>query len=1061
MLRVFHTAPLVLALIMMLLLSSLPPARLYSQPDSAPAAVPRPAQTTPPNRLYLPLMVSALGPPSLVIRNPLPNTVIGGTTQISAEALVPGSVTQVNFRIGERDLGTDSTPNDGFSAFVDASDLPAGTATISLIARGPAGERTQTVAVTIQPNPTTSATIGRTGGVLGTTSGATITIPPDALSSNTTVSIRERTQAEVTSEAGIVWDDIGVTFLGDVAISSEQPLNRPVGVSTQGFANRIQPGQAVVTYNLLPDQDGDGVGELVVASMAEVAPNGAIVSTSDPQLRVNSLRIGTAQAASTAWVQPSQAGLSAVPGALIEIDGAGLNASAVVGNEAIFRSTGSGQSVTMPLLVSTRRSTSSTQNVVAMVPFLPAGPATLTLRNPSSGLSSPSIALTISPPAALSKPAATIITEGLQTFTDALDRANAPISARLPDSTGASRSLAAINQFRSEVERMSANPTADEQQFLLQTATLFENSGLFAAVSANLLGPGGIAQSDPCSPATLVDVGQINALGWALLGAGVVALAFGGIPVFTAALMTSAGLHIVPITWWIQRECAQRPPNCPAQTVAIAAQASLATEVIVQQQQCEPPPPCAPSANGGGTPASRGIGGAPPPGGNGCGNATGGGGGGGGGGQAQIAQTNTNLAGRYIVRIFPQAGGRALSPFTGASDAGGYFFLPFIPEGEPFRAVAVDTVTGASRTFDGVGPATGDSVYMFFDFVGAEENRFPITFGDTVSDGVPSAGAGNIENAGAFDIYTFEAEPDREVRFELISRDDTLRFSRWKLVSPSGTEVFARTLGTTGIIALPEPGTYTLTVGDDSSGGTGTYSFQLIGIPLPDRFSIPLDSVVSNGVPGAGAGNIEQPFVKDYYTFTATAGQQVFIDRSNIGSGMSQIDWRLVDEVGTEIFRTCLGCTNPGVRTLTRGGTYTLTVGDNTDPATGTYSFRVLAIDAPEEFVIAIGDTVSDGVPAAGAGNIESPGGRDVYTFTATAGQQVRIERISVGTGMSQIDWRLVDAEGNVVFSTCLGCSQPEVRTLTLGGIYTLTVGDNNDPATGTYSFRITEVVAP
>ena len=62
-------------------------------------------------------------------------------------------------------------------------------------------------------------------------------------------------------------------------------------------------------------------------------------------------------------------------------------------------------------------------------------------------------------------------------------------------------------------------------------------------------------------------------------------------------------------------------------------------------------------------------------------------------------------------------------PFSGATDGGGYFFVPFIPEGRDFTAIAFDTVTGQGRSFRGVGPANGQSIGMYFDFSRAEEGN--------------------------------------------------------------------------------------------------------------------------------------------------------------------------------------------------------------------------------------------------------------------------------------------------------------------------------------------------
>jgi hypothetical protein len=194
--------------------------------------------------------------------------------------------------------------------------------------------------------------------------------------------------------------------------------------------------------------------------------------------------------------------------------------------------------------------------------------------------------------------------------------------------------------------------------------------------------------------------------------------------------------------------------------------------------------------------------------------------------------------------------------------------------------------------------------------------------------------------------------------------------------------------------------------------------------------------------------------VKDIYTFTAAPGQQVFFD-VQAHSGTYWINWKLTDANGEEMFSTCLGCTQPGVHTLTLGGTYTLTVGEDRDDSTGTYQFQLWDVPAPDEFSISIGDVVSDGNPGPGAGNIETPGVKDIYTFTVTPGQTVTFD-VQAHSGTYWINWKLTDENDEQVFDTCLGCTDPGTLTLTLGGTYTITVGENRDDSTGTYQFQIT-----
>ncbi len=44
-----------------------------------------------------------------------------------------------------------------------------------------------------------------------------------------------------------------------------------------------------------------------------------------------------------------------------------------------------------------------------------------------------------------------------------------------------------------------------------------------------------------------------------------------------------------------------------------------------------------------------------------------------------------------------------------------------------------------------------------------------------------------------------------------------------------------------------------------------------------------------------------------------------------------------------------------------------------------------------QEFETAIGDEISNGEPGPGAGVIEAPGSKDIYTFSAEAGQDIYV----------------------------------------------------------------------
>lgn len=231
--------------------------------------------------------------------------------------------------------------------------------------------------------------------------------------------------------------------------------------------------------------------------------------------------------------------------------------------------------------------------------------------------------------------------------------------------------------------------------------------------------------------------------------------------------------------------------------------------------------------------------------------------------------------------------------------------------------------------------------------------------------------------------------------------------------------------------------------------------------PRPQGYSIKIGDKVADGAPGQGAGIIETPYGADTFVFDAQPRQTVYFHMFPTSGGMPYIKWRLVDEDGTEVFNTCLGCTEPGVQTLTRGGVYTLTVGSEQDASTGAYQFQLWNVPPPQRFAIKTGDVIRENAPGPGAGAIESPGVEDVYTLIATPKQRVYFRILESSPGLSYIKWRLVDENGMEIFNTCFGCTEPGVQMLITGGAYTLTVGNRGDPSTGVYRLQLFNVPPP
>lgn len=335
--------------------------------------------------------------------------------------------------------------------------------------------------------------------------------------------------------------------------------------------------------------------------------------------------------------------------------------------------------------------------------------------------------------------------------------------------------------------------------------------------------------------------------------------------------------------------------------------------------------------------------------------------------------------------------------------------------------------------------------------------QFTMAIGDEITKDSPAAGAGFIENPGDRDSYAFTAVAGQTVYFQVLQVPTASDLVRWRLVDSAGSELFNTCLQCSdpGVRTLERGGVYTLIVGDDRDLGSGSYAFKLWDVPAADAFTIAIGEEVRNGSPGEGAGFIETPGVKDQYTFTAAAGQSVYFQVVQTPPSNDLLRWRVVDSTGSELFNTCLQCSDPGVKVLDRGGTYTILVGNDSGPATGTYAFKTWDVPPPDKFTIQIGDTVSRDVPGPGAGNVESPGVKDEYTFTAVAGQEVVFEVVQPPQTNDLLRWRLLDDTGSEIFNTCLQCSHPGAKTLERGGTYTIIVGNDSGTAVGAYQIRI------
>ena len=339
----------------------------------------------------------------------------------------------------------------------------------------------------------------------------------------------------------------------------------------------------------------------------------------------------------------------------------------------------------------------------------------------------------------------------------------------------------------------------------------------------------------------------------------------------------------------------------------------------------------------------------------------------------------------------------------------------------------------------------------------ASTGALSIAIGDTIDERRPEPGAGAIEVAHEKDVYTFNAQRGQNVYFRVLDHSPALASIEWTLIDANETEIFRTCLGCQqpGVQNLRVGGRYTLIVGSDRHAGLGSYRLRLLDVPAPNRFKVAVGDAIAENDTGPGAGVIESPGVEDVYSFDARPRQRVYFRVREFSSGVGTVRMRLFDSDDTLVFETCLGCSEPAVQSLTKGGSYTLIVGSRTDPATGTYRLQLFDVPRPDEFAIPIPAKIANGVPGRGAGLIESPGAEDRYTLEVGAGQKLEFKLGEYDRPLGVNQWRVIAEDGTEVFSRCLGCSPPEVQTFSRAGRYFLVVGSLRDASTGAYTIEI------
>ena len=275
----------------------------------------------------------------------------------------------------------------------------------------------------------------------------------------------------------------------------------------------------------------------------------------------------------------------------------------------------------------------------------------------------------------------------------------------------------------------------------------------------------------------------------------------------------------------------------------------------------------------------------------------------------------------------------------------------------------------------------------------------------------------SFSTAGEEKAFEFSVADGERVYFD---RGAGASFIGWRLVAPSGQEVFNGQFSDVTTTTLNEAGIYRLSVGGANQDFVGNASFQLFDVPETTVEPIDLEQVVSSSITVAGQ--------EKSYTFSGLENQEIFFDQI-FGSG--SVLWRLEDSSGATLFDQRFETIQSFV--LPADDVYQLTIGRSTQIILSTFSFSLIEVTAPVVESIEFDTLVQ--------GKISNIADRNEYTFTAASGTSIFFDWESIS---GDIEFDLISPIGSIV-SSGTGRNGDNLDgdpiALTETGLYTLSVG--------------------
>jgi RHS repeat-associated protein len=363
------------------------------------------------------------------------------------------------------------------------------------------------------------------------------------------------------------------------------------------------------------------------------------------------------------------------------------------------------------------------------------------------------------------------------------------------------------------------------------------------------------------------------------------------------------------------------------------------------------------------------------------------------------------------------------------------------------------TLVGSSVICDDLGrvvfPHTG-SYGLVVSNSGAASAPFSVIWEESRPDaikqlqpGQPSSGT--IDKPGARDLWKVTVTAGTVAYLAADPACDTSHLNLlWSVWAEDGSSLVGSsyTCSDLGRMVFDKAGTYQVVV-SSADGKTGSYRFTWEP-SRPDQVK-PIQ-------PGQTVtGTIDLPGARDVWEMTVPAGTVAYLaaDPSCDHSSETKLIWNVTDASGSSLIGSSFICTDIGRLVFDKAGTYRLMVASS-QGQTRPYSVTWVVSRPDQVRSIQPGQTAT--------GTIDLPGARDAWTFTAQAGQTVKLQAdpsCNASTTTNLI-WWVAAADGSSMVGSSFICSDLGTVTLPTAGTYRVMVA-SDEGKTGSYIFRWTQ----